>query len=113
MHRFALAIACLLFATSPANAKDVTIHGFVTHVKSPTSFEIDEFKVTRDNTLLFNLNTEEGDKSLAAFKPEDIRVGTELEIKGEYNEASEELRAKSIKVFFEDTRVIKRTALGR
>jgi hypothetical protein len=31
MHRFALAIACWLFATSPANAKDVTIHGFVTH----------------------------------------------------------------------------------
>jgi hypothetical protein len=75
MHRFALAIACLLFATSPANAKDVTIHGFVTHVKSPTSFEIDEFKVTRDNTLLFNLNTEEGDKSLAAFKPEEHSHG--------------------------------------
>jgi hypothetical protein len=83
MHRFALAIAGWLFATSPANAKGVTIHGFVTHVKSPTSFEIDGFKVTRDNTLLFNLNPEEGDKSLAAFKPEDIRVGTELEIKGE------------------------------
>jgi hypothetical protein len=83
MHRFGLAIACWLFATSPANAKDVTMHGFVTHVKSPTSFEIDEFKVTRDNTLLFNLKTEEGDKSVAAFKPEDIRVGTELEIKGE------------------------------
>jgi hypothetical protein len=36
---------------------------------------------------------------LAVFKRDDIRVGTELEIQGEYNEASEELRAKSIKVF--------------
>jgi hypothetical protein len=102
---------CLLFAASPVLAKEVTIHGFVTDVKSPTSFEIDDYKVTRDRSLVFDLEKQEGDKTLTAFKPEDIRVGTELEVKGDYDEASGELTAKSIKVFAEDTRMVKRTAL--
>lgn len=112
MHRFlALLILCLLSASLPAYAKDVTIHGFVTDVKSPTSFEIDDYTITRDNALVFDLDKGEGDKSLATFRPEDLRVGTELEVKGEYDETSGELKAKSIKVFLEDIRMIKRTAL--
>ncbi len=106
-----MAIVCLFFASSAAYAKDVTIHGFVTDVKSPTSFEIDDYRVTRDSTLVFDLDKVEGDMAPATVKPEDIRVGTELEVKGEYDETSRELKAKSIKIFFEDTRTIKRTAL--
>ena len=45
------------------------------------------------------------------FRPEDIRVGTELEVSGEYDEPSGELKAKSIRVFFEEARMVKRTAL--
>jgi hypothetical protein len=96
-------------------AKEVTIHGFVTDVKSPTVFEIDDYKVTRDRSIEFE-TTAEGDKSATAFKPptfgpDDIRIGTELEVKGEYDESSGQLKAKSIKVFLEDMRKLKRMAL--
>jgi hypothetical protein len=117
MRRFlALAVAGAFFASAPACAKDVTIHGFVTDVKSPTSFAIDDYKITRDSTLVFDWDKSEWDKaesgkSHAPLKPESIRVGTELEVKGEYDEASQELKARSIKVFAEDTRTVKRTAL--
>jgi Peptidase family M48 len=104
-------VICFFFVPSLANAKDTTIHGFVTDVKSPTSFEIDDYKITRDNSLIFDIDKGKDDDSPATFKPEDIRVGTELEIKGDYDETSKELKAKSIKVFFEDTKTIKRTAL--
>ncbi len=103
-------IICLSFAGSPALAKDVTIHGFVTEVNSPTNFEIDDYKITRDKLLAVDLETD-SDKSAGALKADDIRVGTELEIKGEYDEASGLLTAKSIKLFSEDTRVVRRTAL--
>jgi Peptidase family M48/Domain of unknown function (DUF5666) len=113
MHRFvAKTVLCALLASPAALCKDVTIHGFVTAVNSSTSFEIDDYKVTRDKTVTLDLDQQQqADKSLATFQPEDIRVGTELEIKGEYNEASGELKAKSIKVFSFDTLTIKRTAL--
>ncbi len=113
MHRFvAKTVLCALLASPAAVCKDVTIHGFVTAVNSSTSFEIDDYKVTRDKTVTLDLDEQpQADKSLATLRPEDIRVGTELEIKGEYDEASGELRAKSIKVFSFDTLTIERTAL--
>lgn len=93
-----------------ARAKDVTIHGFVTAINSATSFEIDDYKVTHDKAVSLDLENQ-SDGSLNAFKPEEIRIGTELEIKGEYDEASGELKAKSIKLFSYDTLTVKRTAL--
>ena len=93
-----------------ASAKEVTIHGFVTEINSPTSFVIDDYKVTRDNTLTFELSKTEGVEP-ASFRAEDIRVGTELEIKGEYEEESGQLKAKSIKVFLADAQKLKRRAL--
>jgi hypothetical protein len=107
---FALASVFLFFAGA-LFAKEVTIHGFVTDVKSPTVFEIDDYKVTRDRSVEFDTSAQKDDKSEVAFKPEDIRIGTELEVKGEYDESSGQLKAKSIKVLFEDTRKVKRTAL--
>jgi hypothetical protein len=107
---FAMASVWLFLAGS-LFAKEVTIHGFVTDVKSPTVFEIDDYKVTRDRSLELDISTQEDDKSKTAFKPEDIRIGTELEVKGEYDESSGELKAKSIKVLFEDARKLRRTAL--
>src|SRR5579864_1002232 len=112
MHRFiAKTLLCVLFASAAASCKDVTIHGFVTAINSPTSFEIDDYKVTRDQTVSLDLEKQQTDNSPDAFKPEDIRIGTELEIKGDYDEASGELKARSIKVFSYDTLTVKRTAL--
>jgi hypothetical protein len=110
-HPATFIILGVLSASLPLLAKDITVHGFVTNVKSATSFEIDDYKITRDNTPSINLEIPKGEESLASFKPEDIRVGSELEVTGDYDEESGDLKAKSVKVFFEDTRVVKRTAL--
>jgi hypothetical protein len=110
MRHFRLTLCfCLLIAI--AHAKEIKIHGFVTNVNSPTSFEIDDYRITRDTSLVLDIEKDESGLATATFKPEDIRVGTEVEIKGEYNEQTGDLRASSIKVFGEDTRIIKRTAL--
>jgi Peptidase family M48/Domain of unknown function (DUF5666) len=108
--RWWLLVASLWCLTLPVLAKEVTIHGFVTEVKSSTSFAIDDYKITRDNTLALELSGSEGIQP-PTFRAEDIRVGTELEIKGEYDEESGQLKAKSIKVFLGDAQRLKRTAL--
>ena len=92
-------------------AKEVKIHGFVTAVNSPTNFEIDEYRITRDATIALEMEKDETGVATATFRPEEIRVGTEVEIKGEYDEKTGELQAKAIKVYSDDTRTIKRTAL--
>jgi hypothetical protein len=51
-------ILALLFLTSLALAKEVTIHGFVTDIKSSSIFEIDDYRVARNNTLAINLDDE-------------------------------------------------------
>jgi Zn-dependent protease with chaperone function len=104
-------IVTVTLFSSLCHAKDVKIHGFVTTVNSPTNFEIDDYRITRDTSLVLEVEKDEGSAAAATFRPEDIHVGTELEIKGDYNEQTGELNARSIKVFSEDTRVIKRTAL--
>jgi len=58
-----------------------------------------------------DLEKQPGENSPARFKPKDIRIGTELEISGAYDDTSGELKAKSIKVFSYDILDIKRTAL--
>jgi len=99
-----------LCLTLPLLAKEVTIHGFVTVGNSSTSFAIDDYKVTRDNVLTFELSGAEGVQP-STFRAEDIRVGTELEVKGEYDDASGQLTAKSIRVLLGDAQRLKRTAL--
>jgi hypothetical protein len=108
---FAPGIFCPLLLSTLVFARDITIHGYVTAVNSPTSFAIDDYKITRDKTVSIDLERSPGENSPAAFRAEDIRIGTELEIKGDYDEASGELKAKSIKVFSYDILKIKRTAL--
>jgi len=108
---FASGMLSLWLLTTSAFARDLTIRGFVTAVNSPTSFAIDDYKITRARTLPIDLDDQPGGGSLATFKPEDIRVGTELEVNGQYDETSRELTASSIRVFTYDTVVVNRTAL--
>ncbi len=110
MRRLTLFIPLLLVLAFPTGANEVKIHGYVTNVASPTTFEIEDYRITRDLSLVLELDKEDNNESIP-FHPEDIRVGTELEIKGEYNEETEELRAKSIKVFLDESKRVKRTAL--
>jgi hypothetical protein len=93
-----LVLCALIFCAPRVDGKEVKIHGFVTTVVSPTNFEIDDYKITRDLLLELQVEKDESGTSSAKFNPEDIRVGTELEIRGDWNEESGELKAKSIKV---------------
>jgi len=111
VRRFVVYVYCFLLCNALAFAKTIKIHGFVTNLNSQNSFEIDDYRVTKDVALELEIEKDDSGSSPVTFKPEDIRVGTELEIKGEYNEQTGDLLAKSIKVFLEDTRKIKRTAL--
>lgn len=99
----------MLLATMAAG-KDLKIHGYVTAVNSPTSFELDEYKIMKDASVTIDFDSDEDDDNKNDF-PKDLRVGTEIEIKGDYNDQTQELKAKSIKVFTRESRKLKRTAL--
>ncbi len=108
-------VACLisraLTLVTVAAAKPVKIRGYVTSVTSPTTFEIEDYKITGSSGLTLVFDRDEHDAASPPFKQEDIRVGTDLEITGDLNEQTRELRAQSIKVFFEEGRKLKRTAV--
>lgn len=111
MKKLALCVSLFLLVLSAA-AKEKKIRGYVTAIHSPTSFEIEDYRITRDESVVLDFEKEDdADKTPIDFRPEDIRVGTELEIRGDYDEKSGELRAKSIKVVLENEKKVKRTAL--
>lgn len=91
-----------------SKGKSIKIRGYVTHVVSPTEFEIEDYRITRDTSLV--LDFENADPALQ-FNPGDIRVGVELEIKGLFDEATGELTAKSVKVDMEQFKKVKQTAV--
>jgi hypothetical protein len=97
-----------LLAGSPGLAKSLKIRGYVTELRSSTSFDIDDYRIMRDQTLTLEFEKEDDQSE---DLPKDIRVGTELEIKGDFDETTRELHAKNIKVFPGDTRKLKRTAI--
>jgi len=92
---------------SKARLKNVKIRGYVTEFRSPTDFDIEDYRITRDEA--FSLDFENASPDIA-FQLSDIRVGVELEIKGSLNEETGELNAASIRVDMEQFRSIKQTA---
>src|SRR5262245_14105422 len=110
-RRFAPVIFGLSLLSTLAFASDIPVHGFVTAVNSPSSFEIDDYIITRDKSVSLAVDRQGDEPSIPTFTPEDIRIGTELEVSGEYDQDSRALKAKSMKVFFDDNLIVKRTAL--
>ena len=113
MNRFAVAtVVCALLMVPLTNAqaprmKEVKIRGYVTEFRSPTDFDIEDYRVTRDQTFALDFENASSD---VTFQLQDIRVGVELEIKGSLNEQTGELKAKAIKVDLEQFKSIKQTA---
>ena len=87
--------------------KDVKIRGYVTDFRSPTDFDIEDYRISRDEG--FALDFENASPEIV-FQLDDIRIGVELEIKGTLNEDTGELKAKAIKVDLEQFKSIKQTA---
>lgn len=78
-----------------ARTKDVKIRGYITELSSPTSFEVEDYRVTRDESVRIEVENASPDLS---FKPEDLRVGALVEIKGALNEETNEVKARQVKI---------------
>ena len=102
-------LTVLLVTAGPLAAAPVKIHGYITSLESPKNFEIDNYKITRDENLALALD--KGDYPDATFLPEELRVGTEVEVQGDFNDSTRVLHATDIKVFFNDNVRMKRSAV--
>src|SRR3954453_8201862 len=96
------------FATSQAAPKNVKIRGYVTAVTSPNSFEIEDYRITRDQDFALDFENAGPD---VKFALQDIRVGVEVQITGTLEESTGELGAKSMKVDLDQFRVKPLTAV--
>lgn len=107
-------LAALLISTQPVSLfaaskpKKVKIQGYITNVISPTSFEIDDYKITRDQSLV--LEFENKDVGVQ-FRAEDIRVGTEIEVQGMYDDETGELKATKVVIDLEQFGKLKNTSV--
>jgi hypothetical protein len=100
--RHSLLIAVFTFLLSSlCLANQIKLQGFVTAVHSSTSFEIDDYKIS-DETSLGEKN---GKSRVEPGKPVSLRIGLELEVKGDYNRATGEVKAQEIKVLSDDENV--------
>lgn len=107
-------LAALLVSAQPVNLfaafkpKKIKIRGYITNIISPTSFEIDDYKITKDKSVVLEFENKE---SGVQFKPEDIRVGTEIEVQGTYDEETGELNANKVVIDLEQFSKLKNTSV--
>ncbi|HEV2859931.1 MAG TPA: M48 family metalloprotease [Pyrinomonadaceae bacterium] len=95
-------------ANSLAAARQVKVRGYITNVTSPNSFEIDDYRVTRDESAALEF---ENETPGAKAGPEALRVGAEVEVSGAYDDATGELKASRVKVDLEQFRTFKMAAV--
>src|SRR5688572_28807057 len=104
---FALSLCAFVFlsitpvASTQKKLKAMKILGYITEVHSPTSFEIEDYRITRDESVILEFENQSAEVN---FKIEDLRVGTLVEISGLYHEAANELKATQMKVDLEQFR---------
>jgi Peptidase family M48/Domain of unknown function (DUF5666) len=91
-----------------AKVKEIKIRGYITALTSPASFEVEDYRVTRDETVRIEL---ENPSQAASFKADDLRVGTMIELSGVLNEETNELKARKIKVDLKQFRLLNVTAV--
>jgi hypothetical protein len=91
-----------------AKVKNLKIRGYVTAITSPTEFEIEDYRITRDAGFVLDVQNASDE---VRFQLNDLRVGMELEIKGQFDESTGELRARSITVDMEQFKKVRHTAV--
>ena len=94
-------------STQPARLRKAKIRGYVTEFRSPTDFDIEDYRITREGEFVLDFENASPD---VTFQLQDVRVGVELETEGLLNEQSGELRATGIKVDLEQFKPIRQTA---
>ena len=98
-------------ASAPKTGKTVKIHGYVTAVRSANDFEIEDYRITKDSSVLLELEKSDDPDEKSTFDASEIHIGTEMEIKGQLNQATNQLTATFIKINLSERLHLKRTAL--
>jgi len=101
-------LAALLAAS--VQAKDLKIHGYVTAVHGTGSFDIDDYRILCQQSVTIEYATDEDDQNVTDY-PKNIRIGSEIEIRGDYDARTREVKARSIKVYTRESRKLKRAAI--
>jgi hypothetical protein len=105
LQYFALPLSILLILTTSPLAqrklKEIKIVGYITEFHSPTSFEIEDYRITRDESVVVEFENQRPDVD---FKLSDLRIGTLVEIRGLFDEITDELKATKMKVDLEQFR---------
>ena len=105
-------VLTLAIHSATGAAGTVKIHGYVTDVRSHRTFYVEDHRIVRHDALAFELVREDSDSvSLSEFAPEDLRVGLEVAVTGTLTPGNHEIHATSIRVFQEELRAVRRTAL--
>jgi hypothetical protein len=102
--RYVCGLFLLAFCVAQASiAGQLTLHGFVVGIPSPTAVEFDDFSVTRDTRMTLEINYNPA-KSKNTLQPGEIRVGDEIEISGNFDVATRKLTVKTVKILSVDDR---------
>jgi hypothetical protein len=91
-----------------AKVKEIKIRGYITALASPNSFQIEDYQVRRDASIRIELDHP---SPAVSFKPEDLRVGTYVELRGQYNDETRELVATKINVDLRQFRALDETTV--
>ena len=109
---FALLLAVLVFVTPTPFAqkklKDIKLVGYITEFHSPNSFEIEDYRITRDESVILEFENQDPQVD---FKISDLRIGTLVEVRGLFDETTSELRATKMKVDLEQFRQLDVTTI--
>jgi Zn-dependent protease with chaperone function len=104
-----LAVLVQFGGLGPAGAKvkEVKIRGYITALTSPTSFQIEDYRITRDERVRLELDKPAG----AAADPNDLKIGSLIEVKGSFNDETGDLVASKVKLLSRKTEVVDSTAI--
>jgi Zn-dependent protease with chaperone function len=109
---FAVPLSLLIFVTTTPFAqkrlKEIKIVGYITEFHSPTSFEVEDYRITRDESVILEFENQSPE---ILFKQSDLRIGTLVEIRGLYDEVTSELRATKLKVDLDQFRQLDVTTI--
>ena len=99
-------LVVLFIFSSPVFSQERKIHGLVTSIA--LAEQVDS-RITRDSTSAIDLNHDAADKLALP----GLRVGSEVEIIGDFDDASHEVRARRLLVFLQDEEQVKRIASAK
>ncbi len=110
MRRTILVFLLVFCCARRAAGGEETLHGFVVGITPPDTIAIDDVSITSENRLSLEINAVNPGNAPNVLKPGGVRVGEEVEIRGDYKTATHQLTVKSVKILSADARQFNSTA---